>query len=225
MSKRQGERSGRVNTWEMVVVHRMFRREFRILPDIVRAVENGDHDRAEIVGGHLSDVCHGLHHHHHGEDKLLWPLLLERAGTLNEDLVHRMEGQHAVLSSALSQMDALLPRWRSTADATTRDELAAVVAEASTALDEHLTEEETYILPLVSQHLTPAEWKALGDHGKSGMPKGAKGFVFLGGILEDASADEREAFLGMLPAPVRAVWRVVGNRIHRRAMARVRGTA
>ena len=35
-----------------------------------------------------------------------------------------------------------------------------MIAQASSALDEHLTEEENEILPIVAEHLSPAEWAA-----------------------------------------------------------------
>lgn len=212
-----------VDTWEMVVVHRLFRREFRLMPGLLRGVAGGDTTRAELVGDHIAMLATGLHHHHHGEDLLLWPKLLDRVGSLNADLVQRMEAQHEAVASGLSTVDKLLPRWRSTADASTRDELATALEDISTALDEHLGEEEKEVLPLVSIYITQAEWDALGEHGKSGLPKGSKGFVALGGILEDATPDERVRFLGLLPAPVRLIYKLIGAGIYRRARARLHG--
>jgi hemerythrin-like domain-containing protein len=212
-----------VDTWEMVVVHRMFRREFRAMPGLLRAVAAGDTTRSKLVGDHIATLAEALHHHHHGEDLLLWPKLVERVGSLNTELVQRMEAQHEVVSRGLSTVDELLPRWRGTADTSTRDELATVLADVSAALDEHLGEEEQEVLPLVSIYITQAEWDALGDHGKSGIPKGSKGFVALGMILEEATPDERVRFLGLLPPPVRVIYKVIGSGIHRRARAGLHG--
>jgi hypothetical protein len=36
--------------------------------------------------------------------------------------------------------------------------------------------------------------------------------VFLGMILEDASAEEERDFLTKMPAPVRLVWKLIGRR-------------
>jgi hypothetical protein len=209
----------KVDTWEMVVVHKMFRREFRQAAGLIRGVAAGDTARAEFVGDWLSIIATGLHHHHHGEDLLLWPKLLDRVGTLNTDLVKRMEAQHEVVASSLSRIETLMPQWRGQADAESRDELAAVFEKASVALEEHLGEEEREILPLVSIHITQAEWHALGEYGKSGLPKGRKGFIAIGAVLEDATPDERVRFLGLLPAPVRLMHRLFGAGIHRRHLA------
>lgn len=215
----------RVDTWEMNVIHRLFKREFRRAPDLIRGVADGDAARAEVVGDYFADIATGLHHHHSGEDDLLWPLLLERA-TLHADLIHRMESQHERLGVQLHRIDELLPRWRAKAEASVRDELADVIAQASVVLEEHLTEEENEILPIVSEHLTQHEWEALGKRGQEAIPKkGAKPLIALGAILEEASPKERELFLAQLPAPVRVIYKVVGAGMYRRAMTRLVGPA
>lgn len=211
-----------VDTWEIVFVHRMFRREFRLAPTLIRAVPEGDIARAALVGGFFDQLAKGLHHHRTGEDELLWPVLLARVGDLDSELVHRMEAQHERIAGLLDRVEVLLPRWWQTADAVTRDELADVIAQASVALDEHLTEEENEIQPLVSRHLTQAEWEALGKYGQKAFPKNAMALVFIGALLEDAPPAEQVAFLKLLPAPVRFAWYVAGRGIHRRAMRRLR---
>jgi hypothetical protein len=214
----------RVDTQEMVIVHRLFRREFRMLPTLVQQVAAGDRDRADIVAGHAADVRYGLHHHHTGEDLLLWPKLLARAAPRAE-LVHRMQAQHERIGVLLERIDALTAQWRPTADPATRDELAHVLAQTSAALDEHLGDEEKDLLPLVAEYITQPEWDALTAYGKKALPKNTKAFVYLGLILEEATAEESAAFLPKLPAPVRWAWRLIGHRIYRRAITRVRATA
>lgn len=210
----------RVDTWDMLVVHRWFRREFRQAPDLVSGVAAGDRDRATLIAQHIADQAFALHHHHTGEDDLLWPKLLERA-TLHQDLVHRMEAQHERLATLLERVDTLLPAWRDEADVATRDRLAATLTEASAALDEHLGEEESELLPIVPDHLTVAEWEALGERGVESLPKNSKAFVYLGLILEDTSPPEQARFLGNIPAPIRFAWRVFGRGIYRKYMVRL----
>ncbi len=211
----------KIDTWEMIVIHKMFRRELRQSAALVRGVAAGDRARAELVGDHLDLITTGLHNHHHGEDILLWPRLLARVGTLNADLVKRMETQHETVAGLLSKISTLLPSWRSTADTATRDELATALEQVFAALDEHLGEEEREILPLVSIYVTQAEWDALGEHGKSTIPKGNKGFIALGCILEDATPTEHVRFLGLLPAPVRLIYKLFGANVYRRHKARL----
>jgi hemerythrin-like domain-containing protein len=211
----------RTDTWDMIVVHRVFRREFRMAPALIRAVPPGDVARAEILAEHITNVATGLHHHHTGEDELVWPLLLARA-TMHTDLINRMEAQHERLHEPLDRITALLPRWRARAATADRDELADLFAQASVALDEHLADEERQVLPLIEQHLTPAEWRALGERGRSTLPKGRMALVLLGSILEEATPVETQRFLAELPAPARLLWRLFGRRVYAEARDRVR---
>src|SRR6266508_6495371 len=86
----------RPNTHPMVVGHRVFRREFRLLPGLILAVRIGDTARARVLAEHCADVTNGLHRHHTSEDEVLWPRLLDRT-PLHAQLVHRMEAQHEQL--------------------------------------------------------------------------------------------------------------------------------
>lgn len=211
----------RVDTWEMVLVHRVFRREFRMLPGLIRAAAAGDAARAEVLGDHLQNLTDALHHHHTAEDELLWPIMLGRVG-LRRDLVHRMEAQHDRLGALLTRISELNPRWRATGAAGLRDELATVVASSSAALDEHLADEENELLPLVSEHVTRAEWDALNAKAREAIPKSRLAFVFVGSILEEASPRETRMFLAQLPAPARVLWRLFGAGIYTKARDRVR---
>src|ERR1700676_3219263 len=51
------------DTGDMVIVHRMFRRECALLPRLVAAVEGGDLTQARAVAGHAREVLDILHHH------------------------------------------------------------------------------------------------------------------------------------------------------------------
>ncbi|MEV8376273.1 hemerythrin domain-containing protein [Kribbella sp. NPDC056861] len=201
------------DTHEMVIIHRVFRREFRLLPDLIEQVTVGDTARAALLTEHLGDVVASLHHHHEGEDDLLWPPLLQQA-TLEAELIHRMEAQHHSLSATLDQIDKLSPAWAATANQADRDALAAAVRQTAATLELHLVEEEREILPLVREHLTVEQWGKLGERGAKSIDDKRKRLLFLGMILEDCSADEAQAFLARMPAPVRLLWKLVGRRMY-----------
>lgn len=201
------------DTHTMVVVHRVFRREFGLLPDLIEGVRSGDTERAAVLAEHLTDIVGSLHHHHQAEDDLIWPLLLERA-TLHLDLVHRMEAQHAALGDTLDRIEKLTPQWQRTANPVEGRELAAAVREASAILQEHMGEEEAQILPVIAEHLSVEEWGKVGERGAKSIQDKRKRLLFLGAILEDASPEEQREFLGELPPPVRVVWKVFGRRAY-----------
>lgn len=208
------------NVHDMYIVHRVFRREFVLVPQLVRQVAAGDTARAAVVAGHARLVLGGLDMHHTGEDMLLWPKLLERA-TPSADLIHRMERQHHRVEELIEQLGESLDRWEAEARPAVRDEVAATFDEFREALFEHLDEEERYILPLAERHITQAEWNGLGEHGMEKVDKRQLPVLF-GAMLEEADPAERKQMLKLVPPPVRLLVRTVFAWQYRRYITRVR---
>ncbi|WP_293990672.1 hemerythrin domain-containing protein [Streptomyces sp.] len=211
--------AGRPHTHEMVVVHRVFRRESALLPRLVRAVPDGDRARAARVAAALRDYTLGLHHHHHAEDELIWPLLRARAAH-DEALVDRMTAQHEAIDRTLTSVAEWTPVWEGAGDRIPGEELALALDAHRIALLEHLDEEERSLLPLVAEHLTVPEWELVGQRGLEGLPKN-KRMLALGAILEEATPEESAYFLGRAPLIGRLLWRAVGRRqyaAYRRSM-------
>ncbi|MFF0428469.1 hemerythrin domain-containing protein [Streptomyces sp. NPDC004520] len=214
---------GGFDAQEMVIVHRAFRRELRLLGELIAVVAPGDVERAGVLAGHFADLHAGLLNHHHGEDELLWPLMLDRVG-LEREVVVRMEAQHERVAETLTALAALVERWAPVADAPTRDRVVAALAEHRAVLVEHLDDEEAHLLPLAERYLTAKEFGALGEHFVLNTPK-TKLFTYFGMVMEDADARERAIMLGNLPAPVRLIWRLVGPSLYARTVRRIRGAA
>jgi hypothetical protein len=205
---------------EMVVIHRVFRRELPAIPSLVRRTRDGDTDRAGVVAGHLRLIMAGLHMHHTGEDVVLWPLLLERA-TPSTELVETMQRQHHRDDEHAGQVEALAAAWETDSSGVRGEQLARVVEQLAEALLEHLDLEEREILPLVSRHISVSEWDSLGEHGKDSMSARQLPLMF-GAILEEADDEERQRMLAHLPAPVRLVMRTMGAWQYRRYITDVR---
>ena len=211
----------RPDTHDMIVVHRVFRRESDLMPTLIRAVPDGDTARAQVLADAFADYQLGLHLHHSGEDELVWPLLLARVD-LEADMVLRMEAQHEVIARTLEEAARRMPAWRSAPSAPSAAPLIAALTEHRAALLEHLHDEEEYILPLIAEHLTVAEWARLGERFAEEVPKD-KMLYFLGAILEDASPAERQVMMANLPAPAKLLWRIVGQHQYRRKVGKIRG--
>ena len=208
------------DTRDMVLVHRVFRREFRLLPLMVRDVADGDTEAAGRIARHAREMADALHHHHQNEDELLWPRLLQRT-PVDTSLVEQMEAQHNAIGETLGRVDAVLPMWQRAARPPDRDALADALAELHARLEEHLDEEERHILPIVGRTITPAEWDELAERGFAAMPK-RRALVFLGHILESASPAERSRFLRRVPPPVLLLYRLIGRRAFTRETAALR---
>jgi hypothetical protein len=133
-----------IETHDMLLIHRVLRREVGALPGLIRAA-NGKPARARIVGPHTTEMLEFLHVHHTGEDELLWPVLRPRV-TLDDGLIDRMEAQHHQVAAAVGDVERELPGWSASADAETGERIAARLDEMNEVLLEHLAEEEQHIL-------------------------------------------------------------------------------
>ena len=209
------------DTSDMVIVHRMFRRECALLPQLVAAVAAGDVARARIVAGHAREVLDMLHHHHVGEDELLWPRLSART-RFHTDLLARMDSQHQGLAVLLEHAATALADWLDAPTAHTSTPLTALLEQLSTGLNEHFDEEEAEILPIVERVVTAAEYQEVGQRGLVAIPL-TRRLIVLGYLLEGATPQEQTDFLAAIPRPARLAYRLIGERQHRNETTRLRG--
>jgi hemerythrin-like domain-containing protein len=94
--------------------------------------------------------------HHPKEDAWLFRLLLLRHPPAAE-IIARLQSEHRAGSGKLRQLEQALIRYQQGG----RDEFPAFAAavEAYVAFERnHIRSEETEVLPLAQQHLTPADW-------------------------------------------------------------------
>jgi hemerythrin-like domain-containing protein len=206
-------------TEEMAVIHRIFRRGFSMVADLVRRTPAGDAARSESIAAHLDFLLSSLHHHHSGEDENIWPRLLERAAPQAE-LIDRMETQHEVVADRSEQVRTLLEDWRQ--DPADGTELAVALDEFTDALVEHLDDEEAHVVPLIRAHIAAAEWEQFGQEAFEKFTNPEK--LIATGVLEEvATPEEAQWFIGELPLPIKLMWRYVGRRRYARYIEGVRG--
>ncbi|WP_225854293.1 hemerythrin domain-containing protein [Micromonospora sp. ALFpr18c] len=207
---------------DMYMVHIVFRREFGLLPQLVRDVRPDDVKRAEVVGAHAALMCQQLHLHHEGEDVYLWPLLAERGGAEAAAVVPTMQAQHHAIEQAYTAVVALLPAWRRTA----RDGniLADALERLGAAATEHMAMEEAEILPLAEKYVTAAEWAQLGEHTMRDLPKKVLPLSF-GMAMYEGDPAVIKAVLAHAPLPARLLMPVIAPRSYAAHAKRVYGTA
>ena len=213
----------RPNTREMIVIHNVFRRIFGDLPGLIRGLTPGDRARAAVLADAWTEVATGLHHHHTNEDEILWPTLLERV-EIERSFVLRAEEQHERVHELLEHGNGQVGPFRADPTAERRDEFAETVQELFGALCENMADEERYILPLVEEHLSVAEWEQLGERGRASIPKDRL-LVQLGWILDGLPAADRREFLTSMPLPARVAWRLIGKRSWRKERDAIYGAA
>jgi hemerythrin-like domain-containing protein len=211
-----------IDTREMVVVHTAFRHEYEEAPDIVRAVPEGDRSRVDRVADHIQLLLDMLHHHHAGEDRLLWPKLLDRVPKDVAPTVELMERQHEAIHAEMDRVQAALTAWRASGSASDGEALAAAIERLTPVLEEHLGAEEEQILPLTARSLTQAEWDEIGEAGMNGIPRKQMPMVF-GLLMEGGDPEVLKAMLAHAPLPARLLLPSLSPRIRRRYVRQLRG--
>jgi hemerythrin-like domain-containing protein len=209
------------DTRDMVIVHRMFRRECALLPKLVAAVGGGDLARVRAVARHAREVLDMLHHHHVGEDELLWPRLSART-RIHADVLSRMDSQHQGLAVLLEHAATSFTAWQHAPTAPATAALTTLLEQLSAGLNEHFDEEEAAVLPVVERVVTAAEYQEVGQRGLVSIPL-TRRLVVLGYLLEGATPQEQTDFLAAVPTPARLAFRLIGARLHRRETTRLRG--
>jgi iron-sulfur cluster repair protein YtfE (RIC family) len=206
---------------DMYVAHTMLRREFGLLPSLIRCVPAGDTKRAGALANHADILCRVLHVHHEGEDKLLWPRLIERGGSEAAAIVPTMEQQHGVIERTNHDVANLLAVWRSTAQ--DNETLAEKFEFLLEALTQHTAAEEDLILPLVEKHITASEWRELGSHGMEQFPKRYLPVAF-GMLMYEAERAVIKDMLVPAPLPARLLLPVLAPLFFAAHARRIHGT-
>jgi hypothetical protein len=201
-------------TASMRRIHRVFLWAYDEAPGLVRSAADGDTDRAAYVGEVLGNFDRLLHEHHESEDLLMYPKLSDRAPACALH-VEQMREHHRQVAERLDAIAPLRERWRGTADAAVRDELAERYADLSGVLGVHLRREVTEVMPAVDRVVTAEEMKEIARH-TSGQFDLKLMLAYLGMVLATNPADERAELLNELPLPVRVGYRLVGRRLYRK---------
>lgn len=155
---------------DMLVAHTMYRREFGLMPGLVRGVASGDSARAGLVADHVTLMTEELTAHHRAEDRQVWPLLRERCPDECASVPGIMEDQHHVIHERLAQVGTAAQSWRHNASAGARDALADAVEQLVAVTREHLALEEERAVPLIEKYLTEAEYALAGQEAAAAIP-------------------------------------------------------
>jgi hypothetical protein len=197
--------NGAVDFTMMYVAHDAFTRD---LQRMTAACQRGEAFTPGVQAG-WAMFTKQLHTHHRTEDTSLWPKLRAVAMQPGEvRVLDAMELEHAQIDPQLERIDQAIA---SHSGAGLADDVRAL----SAGLREHIRHEEDDALPLVDTYLGVKGWAAFGRdiRKENGIRGGAE---YLPWLLEDAPDSTRTKVLGLLPPPVRLLYRGVWSpRYHR----------
>jgi hypothetical protein len=204
-----------------LVLHRLVRRELRLLAELSARAPAGDADRTRDLTRHADLLGRLLLHHHAVERELLWPALL-RAAPSARPQVERWTARVAGLDARLRDLSTAARQWAVAASGKARDAFTLACLDLADAVDAQTAEEERDLLPLLAVHLSPGAWAEVRQAARCPLSRRER-LLVLGLALEDASAAERARLLAGLPVPTRLAWRLIGRGRHRAAVVRLRG--
>lgn len=186
---------------DMFAAHTMFRREFGLMPGLVRAVTPGDKQRATLVADHIALVSGVLSQHDVGEDRHFWPRLRKRCAQECGPLVDVMEDQHHAVHTCLLQVSKALQPWRGSASARAGGALAGAIDRLIGVITEHLALEEERVVPLIMKHITDAEYAVLAQEHAACIPPGKLPTV-LGMLMYHGDRAVSDMILAEMPVEV-----------------------
>lgn len=213
-----------VDVRDMIVVHTAMLREFRLAPAAVHRTVDGDRRRAKAVSAHIRWICDMLHHHHEGEDELLWPKLRSRVSASSVSLIDEVEAQHAALDVALTDVGVAREAWAAEPTDSSRDRFAQSLERLFVLLKDHLELEERSLLPLAAAALTFDEWHGIGEAAVASMPKSDLPLTF-GMFAYEGDAAVLRDMLQSAPAIPRMLLPKIAPRIYARRCRRIHGTS
>ena len=199
-----------IDVRDMAIVHRTFRNAYEESARLVRAAPSPSPGRVTFLADHIDFGLAALHHHHEGEDELLYPKLIQRVPD-QAPMTEQVEHEHLAIKTALEAASAACAAWRQRPSAETGEALAAALDHLNEVVQPHLDDEEEKVVPLAAITFTQQEWDAMGKHGVAWIPRNKRGIAF-GMLLEPLGDADRAYMMRSLPAPVRMLYPVLIDR-------------
>jgi hemerythrin-like domain-containing protein len=134
------------DTTMMSVVHDALRRDLARLQSALSASPPPGNAQRRALAGHIDWMMDFLHHHHHGEDTGLWPLLRQRDPQAGP-LLDRMETEHARIALAVELLRQAARRYAINGSEQDRASAADTLSALTEPLLPHLRGEEDDAMP------------------------------------------------------------------------------
>lgn len=197
------------------IIHAAVLRDVARTERALRALRDGDQERARAIQRGWAQLHDKLSEHHQQEDALVWPYL--RSEGVDAVLLGDMESEHQDLAEALRAGDEALRTVVAEPTAARAGTAADVIAKSARVIADHLEHEERDVEPLIQQRKEDPGWKAVEKKFREGGPSRAGNMM---AWLQDGADDQaRSALRDTIPVPVLAVLTGVFGRRYRTEIA------
>ena len=208
------------------VVHRLVRRELRLLADLATWAPDDEAERTGTLTRHAELLGRVLLHHHTVERDSVWPALMR---TVPDDALDEVQAALEEWTACCARIDHMLRdvataarQWCVAASPPARRAFAAACRALAEAVDAQTDDEERALLPLLEAHLEPGDWSSIAESAHCRLTAREQ-LMVIGLALEDSCAGERARLLDGLSPSTRSAWRLYGGRRYRSAVVRLRG--
>lgn len=206
----------------ITLAHRAMLADLTRLTDLAMAVRDRDvictSGRARAISRYVEMLCDSIHHHHTTEDTVLWPVIQASVGSHLDlsELTH----DHAALDPRLDQLRARAAAFRlSMGDRQIAGLMAIELAELSALLTDHINDEEMEVFPLITEHVSVADWTSVQTAARDGARMSFDGPRSLA-VMTDAQRSELAQHAGIGLRILLAVLNVRHRRLERAVFGR-----
>ncbi len=205
---------GRNDLTNMYLAHHGFRRDLAAFTKAVPVTPVEDREAWQALAARWAMFAEVLHHHHRAEDDWLWPLLIQRADTEAQAVLHAMEAEHADIDPALEACAEGFRRLAASPDVGARSALSVRMTALRESLGRHLEHEETEALRIVQQEMAVEEWNAFEKRIEESI-RLSEVFRLVPWAMHEVPTSAREQVFTSTGAAHRLLWRLSRRRFER----------
>lgn len=156
---------------DMTLAHRAMSTDLRRLAELAGAVRDRDltctPGRSRAIARYVELLCDSIRHHHAAEDVMLWPLI--RASVGDHLDLSELTDDHRALDLRLDQLQARAAAFRLWRGSPQIAGLVAVaLTELTALLGEHIRDEESLVLPAITEHVSATDWATMQTAARAG---------------------------------------------------------
>lgn len=203
------------------VIHAAVRRDLGRFTAALESFPVGSGQRAKDLNHAWLHLDHQLYHHHHSEDTIFWPALVEVGA--DPTLMSALEGEHERMAAAMTGTRTAMSALAADPTEANVEQAKSAFAELTTAVESHFAHEERDLDPfMIANMQAPPMQRAAKQIRTAQTPMEAGSYL---AWLQDGADAEARAFLGQqIPKPILVVFSRLLGRSYRKGVAPVWAT-
>jgi hypothetical protein len=200
------------------VIHAAVRRDLGRFTAALESFPVGSEQRAKELNHAWLHLDHQLYHHHHSEDTIFWPALIEVGA--DAELMTDLGAEHDRMAAAMTGVRTAMSALAADPSGASVEQAKTAMAELKAAVESHFAHEERDLDPfMVANMAAPPMQRAAKKIRTAQSPIQAGNY--LAWLQDGADADVR-AFLGkQIPKPVLVIFSRLLGRSYTKGVAPV----